>query len=311
MAPSYDLDALHRLLARQHGLITRAQARALGLSDSAIDRRLRTREWVRLASGVFLRAGTAVTWNTKALAACLAGNALASHRTAAVLWGLSPFRPGPVEITTPRHLRSRTPGVRAHESSDLDLARPVVRSGIPVTGIHRTLLDLGAVVPLEQVQLAIDDARRQKLVHWPGLYETLVLHSRRGRNGCGPFRAILDVRYGELRVPDSDFERMVQTLLADAGLPEPEMQVEVFAAAGDFIARVDLAYQRWRIAIELDGRGHITDEAFEHDPIRRNRLELEGWLVLDFTWRYYVERSHDLVADVWRAVDLRRGRESN
>lgn len=303
--PSCDIAAYHRLLRRQLGLITREQARAIGFSSSAIGRMIGRGEWIRVFPGVFLRAGTTMTWHTKLLAACLAAGGVASHRSAAVLWHLSTVRAGPIEITCPRHRRARLAGVRVHESTDLELAGTTTRDGIPVTGIARTLLDLGAVVGPDRVLLGIDDARRQKLVEWPALYQTLVRHSRRGRNGCGPFRAILDVRYGDKRVPDSDFERMVQTLLADAGLPEPELQVEVRTDAGEFVARVDLAYPTWKIAIELDGRGHITDAAFESDPIRRNRLELEGWLVLDFTWRYYVERPADLVADIRRAIALR------
>jgi hypothetical protein len=48
--------------------------------------------------------------------------------------------------------------------------------------------------------------------------------------------------------------------------------------------RLDLAYPGQMVAIELDGNeSHLTDEAFEADPVRDNRLCLAGWDVLHYT----------------------------
>jgi hypothetical protein len=110
-------------------------------------------------------------------------------------------------------------------------------------------------------------------------------------------RALLTEHYGEPYVPDSDFERMVQQLLLDAGLPAPVLQHEVYDG-DEFVARIDLAYPNRLLGIELDGRRHLTDQAFERDPVRRNRLVGLGWTILNYTWRAYVDHPTRLVAEV-------------
>ena len=76
------------IFARQHGLITRAQA---GHDHVLIRHRLAIGRWLRVAPGVYRLAGVPVTWKQRALAACLdAGSAaVISHRSAAVLFGVS------------------------------------------------------------------------------------------------------------------------------------------------------------------------------------------------------------------------------
>lgn len=299
------LDAhLVRIAAARHGLVTRSEALAAGATDRLIQVRLDAGRWQHAAASVYRIGGAPVTWHSRLLAACLAAGpeALASHRSAAVLWGIDGFRPGAPEIVTPRHRRSRQPGVRVHESTDLAAARPTVRAGVPVTGAARTLLDLGAVVSADRVGHAVDDARRRRLVTWTDLYGTLVVHARRGRRGVGPFRAVLDGRFGERTVPESRFERLVLVLLEDAGLPVPEPQYEVRDPLGRLVARVDLGYPAQRVAVELDGRHHLTDAGFEQDRPRQNELELLGWLVLRYTWRFFVERPERLCSEIAAAL---------
>ena len=116
-------------------------------------------------------------------------------------------------------------------------------------------------------------------------------------------RALLDVRYGESVVPDSRWNRMVETLLIDAGLPTPRLEYEVTAESGEFIARVDLAYPRQKLAIELDSiRWHHNLESFEKDPRRKNVLLVAGWRVLTFTWSDYAENPTGLTATVRSAL---------
>ena len=44
---------------------------------------------------------------------------------------------------------------------------------------------------------------------------------------------------------------------------------------------------RVRVAFEVDGYGvHLRSlDAFEHDRVRRNELEIDGWTILNFTRR--------------------------
>jgi very-short-patch-repair endonuclease len=48
---------------------------------------------------------------------------------------------------------------------------------------------------------------------------------------------------------------------------------------------IDIAFKRQKLAIEIDGRRHETDEdLFESDRWRQNALVADGWRVLRFTW---------------------------
>lgn len=300
---SHDLDRLVAAHAvRQHGNFTLVQVLDAGASRRQIEHRLAVGRWLRTGPSGYRLNGVPVTWHSKLMEACLAGPAVASHRSAAVLWGLDGFRPGMPEVTIPRGSRLRRCDLRVHESTQFDdRLGQTVRTGIPVTGIARTLLDLAAVLGFERTLLAIDDARRRRLVSWSDLFEVLVRHSRQGRNGAGVLRALLEAKYGEPIVPDSRFERMVERLLLDAGLRAPVLQHEVWDG-DEFVARIDLAYPEALVAIELDGRHHITDQSFERDPVRRNRLTALGWSILTYTWRFYVDHPDRLCREVRAAI---------
>lgn len=294
-----------RLASRRHGVLTTNELLALGCTRHQIRAALERGELIRRHTHVFRVAAAPPTWEQRLLIATHAGGpgTLASHRSAARLWALDGSTTGRPEVVTPRHLRSCAPHVgRIHESTDLHLAEPTERNHIPCTGIARTLVDLGAVVPIERVQQAVDDAIRRQLCTWDDLLHTLTIHSRRGRRGVGPLRAVLDASYGA-KVPDSRFNRLVERLLVASGLPAPAIEHEVRTPHGLLIARVDLAYPDQRVAIELDGkRDHLTSRAFEHDRQRQNRLELFGWLVLRYTWRQYLDSPTRLVAEVQSAL---------
>jgi very-short-patch-repair endonuclease len=72
------------------------------------------------------------------------------------------------------------------------------------------------------------------------------------------------------------------------------------------IVRVDFVYRALRIVIEADGFGwHDDPEAFARDSHRRNRLGLDGWLVLTFTWRQVMYRPTEVVEQVESALRAR------
>lgn len=305
-----DFDAqIARLAAGRHGVITLEDVRRVGGTPKMAGRRLAAGRWEHLRRGVYRVAGHPPTWRSD-LAAAVAGSgegALASHRSAARLWGIDGFPRSHPEISVVRHHRPDGVDALIHESTDLVLASPGAIDGIPVSGLERTLLDLGAVVPWTRVEEAVDAVLRRRRTDWPALYEVLVRHSRRGRDGCGRLRAVLDQRYGDRVVPDSRFERFVVRLLQDAGLPTPALQHEVIDHDG-IAWRLDLAYPRQRIGLELQSKAHhLSPQAFEQDARKRNALQLLGWSLLEFTWSFYVNRPRELCDQVrtsLRTTDL-------
>lgn len=301
---------LARSARRNHGLVTRAQLIEAEVSRQRIGRALASGELTLVHPGVYQASAAPPTWHQRVLRAVLAGGAgaLASHRSAAALWELDGSTRGLPEIVTPRHLRSWAVDLgRRHESKDLHLAPPAERMAIPCTGVLRTLVDLGAVQPIERVQQAVDDAIRRKLCSWDDLVHTMAMHSRQGRHGVGALRSILDSHFGT-DIPDSQFNRLVERLLVANGLRPPSIEHVVRDAAGQEIARIDLGYEPELVGIELDSRRyHLNSNAFERDRARQNRLELAGWMILRYTWQQYTRTPQQLVTDVARAIHTRSG----
>lgn len=178
------------------------------------------------------------------------------------------------------------------------------RRGVPCTGLSRTVLDLAAVVSRKRLDRTIDAVLRDRQLRPSDLYGVLASHARRGRAGCGALRASLEARRGDDPVPLSEWGRMVQDLLVEAGLGPPRLEYRICRADGSLIAQVDLAYPRHRLAIELDSvRYHLNRESFVSDPRRRNRLMVAGWNVLTFTWDDYINRPADLCSTVAVTLD--------
>jgi hypothetical protein len=289
-------------MRRQHGLATVEQLRNLGVTRQMVRTRLASGLWVKADSAVIRLAPMPVTWEGEVLARVLAAGpgAMASHRTAGALWGLDGRRRGVAEVTIPRGRTHRRSGVRVHESGDLHLVTPASCSGIPTTPVARTILDLGAVVPVEEVQLAIDSARRRRMTDWDQLLDVLVTHARPGRPGVGPLRRLLDRHYDEEAVTDSAFERLVMILLATAGLPRPIVHHVIPVEGATYV--VDLAYPDPMVAIELDGGVHLERTVWERDHVRQNALVLAGWTILRFTWRDYSRQPTRIVTEIRSAL---------
>jgi len=262
-------EVIARLASRQHGCFSRAQVHAAGLTDRMIATQLASGRWVGLAAGVYRLAGVPVTWRQRALAACLVSGpgTVVSHRSAAVLWGVSGFRPGPLDITVPPGRSGRNALARVHRSA----VQGVRRDGIPVTHPARTIADLAGTVGGMALEEAVDDVLCRRLCRLEELTEI---------GGRRALRTVLEAWNGEA-LPEGVAEmRVVRGLLA-AGLPQPARQYEIWCG-GVFVARVDLAYPEHRLAIELDGfRWHAGRGPFRSDRLRRNRIEAAGWRLLE------------------------------
>ncbi|MEQ8842875.1 MAG: type IV toxin-antitoxin system AbiEi family antitoxin domain-containing protein [Acidimicrobiales bacterium] len=296
-------ESLAQLMRDQHGVVSRSQARRLGLTDRQIDRRISGGEWIATHRGVYRHHIAPAGWHARVLAACLAFDALASHRAAARLHAVDGVTTPIVEVSV-GHGRFRDPeGVHLHQSTQMRLAEPTTIDAIPVTGLARTVLDFAAVSSLIRTNGVIDSLIRSKRLGLDDLVHVLARHSRKGRDGCGRLRAVLDERVGEIGVPRSDWSRHVARLLVDHGLPKPEFEYPVTTRGGVVLAEVDLAYPAEGVAIELESvRWHLNRESFERDPARRNQVVNAGWTPLAFTYQQYYERPIVLVATVRDAL---------
>ena len=178
----YSLD-LRRVAARQHGLVTLEQAVADGWSRATWYRAVRRRcGSACVAPAVAALPGAPDTPEQRILAAILArgGRAIASHRSAAYLWGVDIDGANPVDITgADRGCRPALDWVAAHNPRDVDDLRPVQRHGIPTTNPLRVLVDLGQVAP-SAVTAALEHFLAEGLVDLRSVRAALVRHARQG-----------------------------------------------------------------------------------------------------------------------------------
>lgn len=288
--------------AKQHGLVTLGQARAAGVSDDQIHRRVRSGRWAVQRRGVYRVTGAPATEDQVVLAACLAAGpaAVASHLTAARLWRLRLPEPEHIELTTPPGRRVRAEGVRQHRFGQLAADEVHRLRGIPVTTPARTLVDCSNRVGVGELGRVVDDALRRRLVRLPDLARC---HARvpGGRRPTAAMARVLAERAGGHEPGGSDRELQVARTLVAAGLRPPVPQHRVVVARRTFF--LDLAYPDARVGIEFDGwDAHGTFEAFHGDRERARLLVAAGWRLVHVTAR---TAPADLVRDV-RSVLLRR-----
>lgn len=149
------LNILGDMCASQRGLVTAAQAVALGVDRMAISRLAANGQLKQVARGVYRACGAPRFREEDVFAAWLStdprtpaydravdsSGPVASHRTAAWLLGLGELKPEPLTFTCPRRRQTRNPNVRfvRREVGPRELT---VAGGIPVTDAARTVVDL-------------------------------------------------------------------------------------------------------------------------------------------------------------------------
>ena len=293
---------IDRVAGAQHGLVTSAQAvKALGPGRK--DRWVKERRLLSVQPGVFRVSGAPQTWHQAVLAASLATEGIVSHRSAAELWGLiQPAGYIDVSVRPDRKPTLRPPAI-LHRIADLHPELAAERDGLRLTDPVRTVVDLGLVLPKWSVRDALSRGITTRLLTVPQVTLLRQALGRRGRNGTGVLRQILEDRSMTDGTEESILERRFMDLVHRRGLPAPTFQHEVWHG-GRFVARVDAAYADRKLAIEVDGfEHHSSPDAFQRDRTRQNRLVALGWTVLRFTWDDVVRRPASVAAQIAEAID--------
>ncbi|GAA4771531.1 hypothetical protein [Microbacterium gilvum] len=121
----------------------------------------------------------------------------------------------------------------------------------------------------------------------------------------GRWRGIVALReaIGWIRLDAwSPRESIVRFELVSGGLPEPELNVDVFDDAGRFLGCVDMAYRAQRVAVEY--LGMIHGAAWAADVERIAALRAAGWIVIEVTAPLFAE-PRELVRRVRAALRAR------
>ena len=268
-------DALAALAGRQHGVVSRAQLAGLGLTRNAIRRRVERCRLVRLHAGVFAVGHTALTTDSRRLAAVLAcgPQALLSHRSAAILWGLLSYSPQ-LEVTAPRSIGPR-PGIATHRSRAIHPEDRATRRAIPVTSLARTLVDLADVVDERRLASAVHEAEVRRVFDLDALERTLARLP--GRRGTPRLERALAAYRPEPGFTRSWAERRFVELCERRGLPRPQTNLWIGGC------EIDAYWPDAGLAVEIDGRTHRTRHAFQEDRERDRHLATLGIQVLRVT----------------------------
>jgi len=268
----------------QHGLVALDQLVAVGIRPHHVERRVKRGSLLRVRPAVFAVAGSPGTFEQLVLAAVLAAgrDAVASHTTAAVLWRLPLVQHEVLEVTTSRRHWARMQKVRGHRTVAFLNCEHTAHTGIPVTTVARTLVDLSGRLSTAQLGRMTDRAMRDGTLRLDDLRRCVGgLPPAPGRHPTRIAR-VLQRRLAGYNPGDSGLEMRFARAIVGGGLPEPVQQHPV--AIGNRHYRIDLAYPEHKIAIEIDGwEYHRSRSAFEDDRNRANDLVVAGWHVLRFT----------------------------
>ncbi len=279
----YLLPPTYTLSAAEVAELTRAQLRDDG---------------VRITRGAYASRAVELTLPVAVRAALdvLPEGSVASHRTAAALLG-APVRSGwPLTFSvSPDVHRPRRAGLRFHVRRLR--AEDRSRTGsLPVTAGPQTFLDLAGELPPDEL-VAVGDA-----LYRPAHLDAASLGARLARDHGT--RGVVRARSAApLLTPlaASRPESLFRYWLIDSDLPDPTPQVPIRDARGLEVAHADLGYERWKVAIEYEGRQHADREQFGRDLERYSLMAAGGWLVLRFGERH-LHRPSTVVGRVTAAL---------
>ena len=238
----------------------------------------------------------------RALSAATPGGWI-SHLTAAVLLGpwLPSWYRGCRELHLSKHRALppvRREGVVGHTVLAFD-NELMVLDGIRISTPARTWLDLARILPLDDLVAVGDQLVRRprpelesRTEPWATLPQLTAMLTRHPK-----LKGIVKAREAmELIRPGSDSapETFLRLALTAAGLPEPELQLQI--VPGDaYSPAADLGYRKQRVAIQYDGGHHLTREQQSRDNRRDESFNAAGW-------RYFKFNADDLADDFRGAV---------
>ena len=226
-------------------------------------------------------------------------NAMLSHQSAALVWGICRERPDDARVDVligPRR-RTRKDGIAAHRTNRLERAEIRVCQGLPVTSPARTLRDIAGTVTMRELERAVDEALVRRIVRLQQLRAAVA--GDKGRRG-GPILAALLEHRGNTTITRSQAEERMLEIIRAAGFPPPETNARISGY------EVDLLWRPQRLVVEIDGYTyHSTRSAFERDRAKDATLAAAGYLVIRITWLQMEHEPYVVVVHLAQALARR------
>lgn len=229
----------------------------------------------------------------RALATVMAPWAFFAGRTALVLYG-APVEPGDtLEVAAcPPHSAPQRRGVRRRKVAQ-HLVHVRIHSGLHVASPASAWAMLAGELAVRDlvvvgdalVRVPRDDRGRPR----PHGQLSTIAHLRaaaltgRRKGGAKLLQALDQIRVGSASPLESEYRMDA----AAAGLPEPELDVEIFDEYGRLLGISEIVYREQRTIVEIEGDHHRTDRRqWDRDIDKYQAYVAQGWEVVRLTARH-------------------------
>ena len=269
-----------------NNIVTVQQLHSRGYTAALIERSVRKGELINLAKSIYASREplpgleTFVADLGTLLLRC-GPNAVASHRSAALLHGFDDATKDFIEVTAEATRGCRIPGVT--RSATIRSGDRVVLWGIPCTSVPRTLLDLAQVLNLDQLEMVVESALRGPDSFRPDewnedlLGELLARIDLGASKGISSLRAVLARRPKNTRPTGSAIETLLVQAVRKSGGTDLDRQltVRIIGPRGNVIRTLypDFGELDCGLIVEADGvDAHTGPKSLERDLARQNEL---------------------------------------
>lgn len=228
---------------------------------------------------------------------------LFSHITAAALHGIPlprRFDTAPLHVSTFSPAQSpRVVGIVGHRLKP-GTVEPASLRRLRVVSILDAWCQCATLLSIDELVIAGDHLVGGRYPQKTTGQLRRAVDSRRGVRGSRSLVAALElVRPGS----ESPKETELRLLLIRGGLPEPELNVDVFGKNGRFIGRGDLVYRRHKVLVEYDGSQHADDRRqFHRDVNRLEEFSDNDWRVVRVLKEHMNADRADIVTRVRNAL---------
>ncbi len=202
----------------------------------------------------------------------------------------------PAEIAVPTYrrppewIRTRQARIVEHEQCVVD--------GFPVTTPKRTAFDLACRLPTRSAVPVLDALCRATKLDPDAVIALAAEHG--GERGCAQVRRVMPLVDPGAESPPESLTRL---LIVQSGLPAPSTQIVVRDSGGEFLARLDMGWRRWRVAVEYDGAHHWTDPSQRTKDIDRSAILAEhGWRIIRVSANLLYRRPHLILDRIHAAL---------
>ena len=168
--------------------------------------------------------------------------------------------------------------------------------GLPVTTVARTLLDLASILPEPRMQPIFTEAEVLGRVDQAAVRTLLAAHPR--SKGAVLLRRLAGIEAGHVRRGRIRSRTEVWFRSLVERRPDwPAVEFNACLLLGERVVEIDAFVRSARLAIEIDGAPHDSEERFHTDRERDRVLVVNGYRPLRITDRH-LERPEQLEADL-------------